>query len=111
LTFCLGVIGKGSYFWLTRGTIPIVLPATFEKRVKEVMETEDRRVVWYSGKMGINILALDIEYVKCVKRLDNLEVRELRYELLRDKVDSCPSLCYIRTGLDLNSRQTETADQ
>jgi hypothetical protein len=46
LTFCLGVIGNGSYLWLMRGTIPIVRPAVFEKRVKEVIETEDRRVAW-----------------------------------------------------------------
>ena len=56
LTFCLGVIGNGSYFWLIRGTMPMVPPATFEKRVNEVIETEDKRVVWYSGRMGINIL-------------------------------------------------------
>lgn len=98
------MIGNGSYFWLIRGIIPIVLPATFEKRVNEVIETEDRRVVWYSGRMGINILALDVEYVEGVKRLDDLRSQGIEVRVVRDKIDSCPSLCYIRTGLDLDSR-------
>jgi hypothetical protein len=56
LTFCLGVIGNGSYFSLMSGEMPMVFPATFEKRVNEVNEIEDRRVVWYRGRMGMNIL-------------------------------------------------------
>jgi hypothetical protein len=45
LTFCFGEIGKGSYFWLMSGTIPIDLFATFENNVKEVIETEDKSAV------------------------------------------------------------------
>ena len=60
LAFCLGVIGNGSYFWLIRGTMPMVPPATFEKRVNEVIETEDKRVVWYSGRIGMNILIVRV---------------------------------------------------
>lgn len=45
LTFCLGEIGNGSYFWLISGMIPIVRFDTLEKRVKEVMETEESRAV------------------------------------------------------------------
>jgi hypothetical protein len=52
----LGVIGNGSYFSLMSGEMPMVFPATFEKRVNEVNEIEDRRVVWYRGRMGMNIL-------------------------------------------------------
>jgi len=52
------VIGNGSYFWLIRGTMPMVPPATLENRVNEVIETEDKRVVWYSGRMGMNILVV-----------------------------------------------------
>jgi hypothetical protein len=45
LTFCFGVIGKGSYFWLMSGMTPIDLFATFENNVKEVIETEDKSAV------------------------------------------------------------------
>jgi len=91
------VIGNGSYFWLIRGTIPIVLPATFEKRVNEVIETEDRRVVWYRGRMGINILALDVEYVEGVERFDDLRSQRIEVGVVRGKFVSCPSLCNLYT--------------
>ena len=44
LTFCCGVIGKGSYLWLMSGTIPIDELAKFENRVNEVIETDDNRL-------------------------------------------------------------------
>jgi hypothetical protein len=44
MTFCLGEMGNGSYFWLMSGTIPIQRLDVFEKRVKEVIDTEDSRV-------------------------------------------------------------------
>lgn len=46
LTFCLGEIGNGSYFWLMRGIIPIDRLAMFENKVKEVVDTDNRRAVW-----------------------------------------------------------------